>query len=150
MYRKSAAPVLTRTCLEGILASLNGTPPMAAIFASCRVHLYTNEHSPSSDDVVADYTEATFDAYDEVTIAALTGPVNGTPNGLALIGTATWIAGDIEAPGQTCRGYYVTNADSSALFLAEQFATPTPFSVPGDFLNLDLIMNFPLILENAM
>jgi len=150
MYRKTAAMVLIRDTLEDILDAVSGTPPGAALFDGCKVKLYTNDLTPSSDSELADFTEATFTGYAEVTLATLTGPVRGSPNGVALIQTANFIAGALAAPGETAIGYFITNGAEDDLLAAERFDTSVSFANAGDFLNLDLIWNFPLVLENNM
>src|ERR1051326_1631929 len=101
------------------------------------VRLFKNNHKPSVDDTVADYTEATFGGY--------AGQLLGT------MGTITWdntlkiwwvqwdpltFAGDGTGGTDTIYGYYITGNDGSLLSAVKRDAGTISMGAAGSYYNV--------------
>jgi hypothetical protein len=89
-----------------------------------KVHLYQNNLAPGPQNVVGDFTEATYDGYVALALTAWGTPFIG-PDG----------NGQVTAPGilfvdtgfatpNTIYGYYLTNAAGTVLLLSGKFDAP--------------------------
>lgn len=144
MYRQSGKPVIMRHLVASLLASM-GSRPSAAIPGVMSVDLFTAGPSViTPDNVVADFTLATFGGYAQQGLDPTTPPPVEVPanNGLALIGNGVFYADiTIVPPGQIVIGYILTDqATGLILEVAELFDDPVSFAVNGDFLNLTILV----------
>jgi len=100
------------------------------------LRLYRVDHTPGDSDTTANYTEANFTDYAEVTLNRGTdwnaATTNGTKAEIQLASQQSWTSG---TTGNTIFGYYVVGGTSNKLLWAEKFGTPRVLA-DQDVLNL--------------
>jgi len=147
MFRVSVLIVLAmaflRDLVTGIATTVPGTPPIDG----CKVKLFTNDFAPSPTTLLADFTEATFTGYAEATIATWGDTINTGTARAGSTAQATFTAGAIAGPGETCFGYYVTNAGETLVLFSERFEESVQFVNEFDSLSLDLVFSLPATLQ---
>lgn len=145
MRRISSTPTVMRAQLTELLDDLVGTVGLSEVFVGAEVHLYTNTPAIDPDNVVGDFTEATFTGYAAVTTVTWGAPGNVSNVGLVVYSQVTFTAGAVTPPGEDVQGYYLTDSGASNVYAAEQFDDPVSFNESGDFLELDLYFQIPFI-----
>jgi hypothetical protein len=142
--------VTSRPIAAAMLNALS-TVPGAALLVTPFVHLYTAGPTPITPLAVpGDFTEATFTGYTSQALPApLLGPINGANNVLGKHEEVNFLAGAVVAPGENILGYWVDNAAAAGtnLYFAETFATPVPIAALGDFISLDVIAMFLMVVN---
>ncbi len=123
MARKALMPDVGE--VEGLKRLVNKSVP-----DDLKLHLYTNEKAPAEDDTVASYTECTAEGYSAKTLTGASWTV-ATTEGVSEASYAEQTFSLTAAA--TIKGYYITNADSSILIVAERFT-----DVGGD--NIDFVI----------
>lgn len=142
MFIESSNPVAMKAVMQAILAALSARPA-AALWVTPNIHLFVNNIQANSDNVLSDFTEATFAGYALAALPALSAPVRLGNGSQAVLASVVFIGGAIVAPGQTAFGYYITDTTNAILYAAETFLVPQPFAVAGDFLELAFAMPEP-------
>jgi hypothetical protein len=92
------------------------------------IHLYVNNYTPVKGSVLANFTECTATGYAAVSCTAANwtvSTVSGTTE--AAYPEITWTL----TSAAPIYGYYVTNADSSVVIWAEQFASVESIQAGG-------------------
>lgn len=96
-----------------------------------RIHLFQNNHVPVFTDVLAAYTEATFDGYGGSVVLAWGVPfINGSNQAECDASTVTWVRSG-GATSNTIYGIYVTD-NAGLLVYAERFGAPVSMTSAGD------------------
>lgn len=145
MYRRSANVQFHRDPIAALLEALGGTIGLAEVLDGASLKLFTNSPTLGPDMAVGDFTVATFGGYAAVTPLTWLGPANANGNGMLLTVQGFFLSTDPIAPAEIVNGYYLTNAGNTEVFLAETFDDPVNFAVPGDFLDLDVVLETPFI-----
>lgn len=112
---------------------LNHTSP-----DNVRIHLYTNNRTPSGSDVLSNYTESTAAGYASASLTGSSWTVSttlGTTSAVYATRTFTFTTTD------TIYGMYATNNASSQLLWAESFDSG-PYNLPsgGGTIDLDPVL----------
>lgn len=102
---------------------------------NCRLHLFTNDYSPLTDDTLSLYTEVSASGYTSISLTGSQFTVStssGTSSAVYARQTFS-LTTSVNA-----YGYYITNNGSSILIWAERF-TGAPFQIPtgGGTIGLD-------------
>jgi hypothetical protein len=84
--------------------------------------LFTNDHTPAVDDVLADYTEATFSGYTQKVLTGSSWGVTSADPSVASYAQQEFVSDDDQTP-ETQYGYAVFLADDTFVG-AERFASP--------------------------
>ena len=97
------------------------------------LHLYTNNYTPTSSDIITDYTEATYVGY---AAALLSGASDGGIDGSDR-DTWTWPSELFQATSssglpETVYGAYYTDTGDTTVLWAEKFAGTFAFNASGD------------------
>lgn len=133
----------SRVLLNALLACLTARPG-AALLVTPKVLLFSGSAIPSADSVVADFTPAVYSGYGDVALT-LTGPVDLTPDGQAMIGTATFTS-TTASPfvPDTVTGYIVYDG-ATAYYGGERFDAPVEISAAGQFIAVNVQLPLPLV-----
>lgn len=143
MERKTVTIVPTMAVLNSLLGGLGGTPPMSAIFTSCKVKLFVGATEPTNASALVDFTETDAAGYTEQTISAWSGPLNTDGSKRGYAAEPIFVFGDNEPDGKTINGYYIVNNAEDTLLAAERFSTPLQVIYSGDALLLDVYLMLP-------
>lgn len=138
-FRKSVAPVAMNALQAALLGAL-AARPAAALFTGCLVKLYTADVVITPDTPAASFTEAVFVGYVARDAAAPTGPYRQEDANLYVHINAEWAVTTAPATPVAVRGYAITSADGTVVYLAEAFAAPVTFVRVGDSLVLDVVL----------
>ena len=101
--------------------------------------LFTNDYTPTADDELADYTEATFSGYAQVPLTGSSWAVTAAEPAVASYAEQEFISDDDQTP-ETIYGYAVFLATDDLYVTAERL--PTPQVVQND---TDLVAVIPRI-----
>lgn len=144
MYRRSEIPTIQRGAMSSLQAALYGVIGLAAVLDGAILKLFQNQAAVTPDNVVADFTEADFGGYAQVTPLAWNGPANQASQGLYGFAQGVFAADNTIVDPQEIFGYYVTNAAEDTVLVAESFGSTVNFALDGDTLDLDfyLQLNF--------
>lgn len=115
---------LTRVQMRAVLTELTKAEPAGAeagIWNGAKVKLFKNDKTPSSGDVVGDYTEADFTGYVESTAITWGTPYIDDVGRAVILGDLKTFAASGSATTNTVYGYYVVNAAEDTLLYAEKF-----------------------------
>ena len=110
-------------------ALVNKTSPQDLV-----LKLFQNDVTPSDTDTAATYTEATFSGYAALT---LTGATWGAASGGSIAYPMQTFTSDAAQTLQNIYGYYMVQATSGKLVLAERF-TNGPYAVTNQGDKIDL------------
>jgi len=134
-------PVWNRKVISEMLAALS-TVPLAALLTAPKVRLLGSAISIDQDTPMSALTsaEATYTGYVAVALPALVGPVNSVPGMEALFGSVSFVAPSPLTVTGILYGYFVDGVAGATWAIAESFPSPFPFALPGDFLDLDLLL----------
>jgi len=88
--------------------------------AALHYHLYHNNHTPADNDVLADYTEATFDGYALKVVNTFAPAILIAGRAYTAADPLLWTATGGVTPNSVF-GYYVTDASDVTLYWAELF-----------------------------
>jgi len=110
-----AATVFKQKCL---LAGLNHTDQTQDQY----MILFKNDYTPLVDDVLADYTEATFSGYTQVVLTGTSWGVTSAEPSVASYAQQEFISDDDQTP-ETIYGYAIFLADDTFVG-GERFASP--------------------------
>lgn len=106
-----------------------------------RFRLFTNLVVPSRTNVLADFTEATFPGYAQITNLVFDAATDEAgPKARVTRAALIWTRNVTGAP-QTIRGYYVVGT-ANILAWAEAFDTPVTVTVNGDIVQLTPSLDF--------
>jgi hypothetical protein len=92
-----------------------------------KLHLYTNNHTPTSSDTTANYTESSGAGYAAITLTGSSWVIAGPTPATASYPQQTFTYTGAEP---TIYGYYVTNNAGTTLEWAELF-TDGPYAIPS-------------------
>lgn len=143
MFRASVIITLALAFLRSLVTHICTTAAATPPLDGCKVHLFTNDFTPLPSTLLADFDEANFVGYAEVTIADWGTTINTGTARAGSTASATFTAGAIVAPGQTVYGYYVTDSGETVVLFSERFETAVNFVNQFDSLQLDLIFSLP-------
>lgn len=104
-----------------------------------KLKLFKNNFTPNYDNLLADFTEATFPGY--AAISAATTPASGIDSltGNLVVSWnngSAFTAGTIVTP-ETVYGWYITNTAETTCLVAARFDTPIVIDQTGDIISLD-------------
>lgn len=102
---------------------------------NCRLHLFTNDYTPQTNDVIGNYTECSVSGYTSIPLTGSQFTVS-TSSGTS---AAVYARQTFSLTTSTnAYGYYITNNGSAILIWAERF-TGAPFQIPtgGGTIGLD-------------
>jgi hypothetical protein len=117
----------------------------AALLATPKIHLFSNDFQPMPTTLIGDFTEAAFSGYAAVS-AVLTGPVNFGLTASALVSPGVFLATDVDPfVPDTLRGWVLEDSGGSVWYAAERFPTPIPITSAGDFVDLSIALALPYI-----
>lgn len=145
-FRQTRNPVFSSDWMYDMIGELGSAVPAPASLALGEIHLFQGAIIPTPDTLLADLvaTEADFDGY----AAVVTGPpvrVVSAANQWALFVTAmSVVSGALPITGNTVTGYWYETA-AGVLVYSERFGTPVNMGAIGDFLNLDAMIPFNLL-----
>jgi hypothetical protein len=126
--------------LLGTLKALTASP----LLATPKILLFTAAPALSPDFDPATLTEATFHGY-AATAVTLGSTVNIGGTDQAILGTVDFVATSGGTIADTCIGYAVVDNTKAIGYMIELFANPISFGLPGDFLQLDLVLPLPMV-----
>lgn len=111
------------------------------------VSLYKNDHTPTLDDSLGNYTECDFSGYisENVFGSQWYSPV--LVNHVLSIDYDTpfdWTVLAAPDPAQTVYGYYLTSDNGGVLMWSERFETPRLLAL-GDAINLSLKLRYTVL-----
>jgi len=102
------------------------------------VHIFTNDFTPTSQNVIGDYTEAAYAGY--VPIALVGWTANQAQTDGTVTTTSTTVlsfSGPAAGGGPTAYGYFVKSAGvGTPLIYGERFDTPQSLASVANILNL--------------
>lgn len=127
------AIIFTNTAKENTLTYLTGgsTTPESLV-----LRLYSNDKTPSSTDVTADYTEFSGGGYSSITLTPANWTISG---GSAIYPQQSWT---FNAAATDVYGYYLVTETSNELIFAERFSGgPYSISASGDIVRVTLNLN---------
>jgi hypothetical protein len=127
--------------IDNFLKALT-TVPVGALLVTPKVHLLMGTLAFSGTTPIASFTalEATFTGYAAQPLPTLTGPGNMAVATRGMIANNNFLAGPTLTVANTLYGYWVDAGATVDWVLAELFPTPIPISLPGDFLDLGIMM----------
>ncbi len=99
--------------------------------------LYSNNHTPTASDTLADYTDATFPDYAPATPAFAT-PTLVSGKGKMVESPAIDFVRGVGAGTEDIYGYYVYDSSASILLWAELAAAPITIANVGDTITVTL------------
>lgn len=100
------------------------------------LHLYQNDRTPANADVLADYTDATFDGYVELPLDAFSVPITVSGRAFIAMGLQVFTMTGAVTPNNIY-GYYVVNNAQTGLLWAERFSSvPIVMNGPGDVVSV--------------
>ena len=103
---------------------------------NAKLHLFTNNYTPTKTDTTSSYTEASDTSYAAV---ALTG-TNWSVTTVSSVTTGTYPAQTFTFAGaQTVYGYYITNNAGTTLIGAEAF--PSALTIPSGGGTITITLN---------
>lgn len=101
------------------------------------IALFFNNLYPSRTNVLADYTITDVGGFTNIQAVTFGTPfLNGNQQAEALGGLITWLTTALTDLPATAYGIVLLNTDSSAVILAERFATPVSFNAIGNSFSL--------------
>lgn len=103
--------------LDAVLGTADWTAP--------KLHLFTNDFTPSLETILADFTEATYTGYAAQTLTWGGAYVDG--NGIAVAPAGEKIFTQTAAPNEIVYGGYVTNTAGTKLLASARLDSPFPF-----------------------
>lgn len=109
---------------------VNKTSPENLVY-----RLFTNNVTPAETDTAASYTEATGGGYAAITMTGASWTVTGGAPSVASYSQQTYTFTGVLTTNPDIRGYFVTQATSGTLVLAETFTVFTP-AASGDNIKL--------------
>jgi len=121
-----------------------GTRPAGALLTTPTVVLFSGTTEPGPLSAVADFTPAAYSGYADIA-PTLSAVVNVNDNLLAVVGPCTFIvAADDPQLTDTVTGYIVTDG-ADAYYGGERFENAWEAAAPGDFLELLLALQLPML-----
>lgn len=146
MYWKTQKVTYSRALVDAFLAALS-TVPGAALLATPKIMLWNDGPTITPDWNPADYTAPTFHGYTPgaVTLSVASVNIGGTDQ--ARVATVTFVATAGGAIADTCNGYALVDTTLAIPYLIERFPAGFSFGIPGDFLQIDLIVPLPMIYQ---
>jgi len=128
----------SKTILQNFLKALS-TIPVATLFTTPKVRLFSGATVPGVNNAVPDFTTAVYTGYADVAIT-LSAPVNVSPAAQGVVASPLFTSpGSGAFTGDTITGYILFDG-ALAYYGGERFASAVPFSAFGDFLDLTLIL----------
>lgn len=115
---------------------------LIAKLAVLQLRLFKNNYTPVNGSVNADFTEADFDGYAEISLVSWDDPFIGG-DGKAKIEHPTQTFTDTgNTTPNDIYGYYVTYVISGTTYvlMAERFVTPQVMEEAGDLISIDLFI----------
>ena len=107
------AQVICQDGLKKALANMFG--PAAAAYPD-DVRLFTNDHTPTVDDVAADYTELAAGWYAPVVLSGWSPPTYTAPRAETSATPASWTNSDAPGSDVVVYGYFVLDADGDLVW----------------------------------
>lgn len=140
-FRTTVTFTWARPLVNEMLGALT-TVPGAALLTTPKVILLKTGPIPTPDSGIADYVVADFSGYAAAT-ATFSTAVNMERDIQGKLATVTFVATVVD-PFVECNviGYALTDG-SGEWYGGELFAEVVPFAVPGDFLQLDVVLPVP-------
>lgn len=129
------AAKITRVQMRAILTQLTRAAPgeaEAGIWNGAKVKLFKNEKTPSSGDVLADYTEADFTGYVESTAVTWGTPYVDEVGRAVILGDLKTFAATGSGTTNIIYGYYVVDSAEEVLLYAEKFEEPRDMDETAD------------------
>jgi hypothetical protein len=127
-----------RVILQNMLKALSAIP-VAALFVTPKVRLFSGVTVPGQANAVADFTTAVYTGYADVALT-LSAPVNQGLNSQAATGNVLFTSpGSGAFVADTATGYILFDG-AVAYYGGERFASPVPFAAFGDYLDLEVIL----------
>lgn len=100
--------------------------------ALAQVHLFTNNHTPSQADTIADYTELVGTGYVEQAVNPWGSEVLGGDNFYTTTGPLLTFTNSGGTPWLPIYGWYLTDSSGAILLTAGLFAGPITIGVGGN------------------
>jgi hypothetical protein len=146
MYAHSLNPTWRSGFVDTFLAAL-GAIPAAALLVTPKIHLYSGVLAINQNLTQAMLTgaECNFSGYAAQVPAITTVPANV---GVNVRGESADCIFGMSSPAtvsQSANGYWMDAGATVNWVVAEAFANPIPFSSPGDFLDLAVILGLYLL-----
>jgi hypothetical protein len=89
--------------------------------ATSKVHLYQNNMQPGPQNVISDFTEATYDDYTAIALGTFTTPFIGPDgNAISVAPGISFVDGGTTT-SNTIYGFFLTNSAGSTLLLSGKF-----------------------------
>jgi len=136
-----------RSVLTAIVTAIADLLASPATPNQWKVKLFTNNLTPTPDNVIADFTVPTYTGYsplnlgDDTPATTYVDPVTGKINIVlpADVMMLTFPCNAAPAEPQTIYGYFVTDAAGTVLKGAERFETPIVISDVGQAVSIDSV-----------
>lgn len=120
-----------------LLAIINALIAEDGLYDGAKIGVFQNDVYPTVNSVIGDLTISTFNgitAYTAITWG--TAFLNAQSQAEVLGQLVNFLTTSAPTLPITAYGYAIVNADNSALFLAERFATPFIFNASGQYLGI--------------
>ena len=137
----SQNPIWRRTVITEFLKALS-VIPAATILTGPKVHLLGGTVQLNTDTPLATLTaaEVAYTGYAPVALPILTGPVNNIPGMEGMFADVTFVAPNPLTVTALLYGYWIDGLTPADWAMAEMFPQPYRLSVPGDFLDINLLL----------
>jgi hypothetical protein len=128
----------SRILLQNFLKALS-TIPVATLFTTPKVRLFSGATVPGVGNAVADFTAVVYSGYADVTIVP-SAPVNVSPAAQGVVASPLFTSPGSGAFTPDVATGYILFDGATAYYGGERFISAVPFAAFGDFLDLTLIL----------
>lgn len=144
MYYRTKQIVYNRALVDALLACFM-TRPALALMTTPQMQLFITGPAITPDVVIGSYAPPTFHGY-AAAVLTLSGGINIGGNDEAVIATSVFTATSGGTINDTAIGYLVVDTTGAIIYAGEFFVAPGfNFAIPGDFLQVDLILPLPMV-----
>jgi hypothetical protein len=128
----------SRTILQNMLKALSAIP-VATLFATPKVRLFSGATVPGVGNAVADFTTVVYTGYADIAITPSV-PINVSATAQGVVASPLFTSpGSGAFTPDTATGYILFDG-ATAYYGGERFVSAVPFAAFGDFLDLTLIL----------
>lgn len=104
---------------------------VAAKLDGAKLRQYVNNHTPANGDVTANYTQAAYPGYAEITLTGWpAAALDGSNRASVALALRTWTAGAVVTP-EDVFGIYVVSAAGNLLYAEKDPSGPITVSTAG-------------------
>lgn len=150
MYVTTSQLVLERSVLTAWLELMTDGVGAAGPFDQSTLAYFSNDISPSPDDVYADYTLEDLDGAGPAYALTWTAAVNLGVNSQALLTSNTVIVSAVPDPAVTIFGIVILDAAGTTYLGGYRFPSPTTIVSVGQFISVDVALAVSMVLQTGL